>query len=576
MKKFLANVLSIVMISGLACGIAACGTTVEVEVDKDKTQLYIGSYNGGGGYKWLDSAKERFEEKYADTSFEDGKTGVQVIIEHAKSYTGDAAISSSDNDLFFVGSATYYDLVSSKSLMDITDVVTEVNTFDNKTIESKFNDETKNALKVNEKYYALPYYEYFGGITYDSDLFNNNRLYFSNSVDNSDTKYPGTNAFVTVKDATNLSCGPDALYGTYDDGLPSTYQEFYKLMDKMIKGTGGKKITPFAFPGGNVHYTNFLLHALAANYVGADGWGATFDFDSNGKEVEIVTGFKDGKPTVVKEVITEENAYKLKSSLGLYYASEFCSKVFTNSQYYDTTCASETSTNLATQERFMKSGWDSSSPTPIAMLIEGSYWYNESQQEGIFERAAKLNPYGNNEIKNVKFMPLPHQYEGTITPKEASEAPVSQVLVNQGNTYAIISANTPSNHVEVAKLFLAFCYSDDELEKAELSNNGIARGLNYSTSNIQSELSPYAKNLNEMRTQAIANNTVLKSIAQNDIYIKGGKYFALSTTSEYWMSTLDIPYANVYTAFYSKNCSGQTYFEGLAMSEDVWRSKYYN
>lgn len=569
MKKIISNVMALAMMAGLTLGVTACGQTVVEDVDETKTQLYIGSYNGGGGYKWLDDAAERFEEKYASESFESGKTGVQVIVDHAKNYGGKTL--GNDNDVVFLNGAMYYELITDKLVMDITDVVTEVSTFDNKTIESKFDDETKAALKVDGKYYALPYYEYFNGVSYDADLFNENKLYFSDEEDKSDTTYPGTNKFVTVKNATNLSCGPDTVFGTYDDGLPSTYQEFYKLMDKMIKGTGGKKITPFAFR--NSHYTNFLMHALAANYVGADGWSANVEFDSNGKEVEIVTGFNGNQPNVEKVVLTKENANKIKSSLGLYYAAEFCQKVFSNTQYYDIEAAKESSTHLTVQERFMKSGWDSSSPTPIAMLIEGSYWYNEAEQEGIFDRARKLDPNRQNGIKDVKFMPMPHQYAGTVTPSEDGKA-VSQVLMNTGCAYAVVSKDIPREHVEAAKLFLSFCYSDEELEKAELSNNGIARGLNYSTDNIQDELSDYAKSLNLMRVQAQENKTVLKNIAQNSIYMKNSKYFKLSTDSDYWQCSLDTDYPHVYRAYDTARCSAKEYFLGLAISDNTWKNSY--
>ena len=354
------------------------------------------------------------------------------------------------------------------------------------------------------------------------------------------------------------------------------YQEFYKLMDKMIKGTGGKKITPFAFPGGHTHYTNFLPHALAANYVGADGWRANIEFDSNGKEVEIVTGFNGNQPIVENIVLTKENANKINSSLGLYYASEFCQKVFTNTQYYDLECANESSSNLATQERFIKSGWDPSSPTPIAMLIEGSYWYNEAEQEGIFDRARKLDPNKQNGIKDVKFMPMPHQYAGTVKPSENSEDAVSQVLMDTGSAYAVVNKDIPSEHVEVAKLFLSFCYSDDELEKAELSNNGIARGLNYSTDNIQDELSDYAKTINAMHAQAEENKTIIKNIAQNSIYMKNSTYFKLATNSEYWTCSLDTEYPNVYGAYDTARCSAKEYFLGLAISDNTWTNSYLN
>jgi len=571
MRKLSTKILAGSMVISVLCSAVACniGTTVIEDVDKSKTQLYIASFSGGAGYKWMDDVEVRFEEKYAETSFEEGKKGVQVIIDHSKSNKG-TSIGTNDFDLYFTGGVTYFDAVASNLLMDISDVVTGVNPNDNKTIESKLTTEKQNALKVNGKYYAIPYADYYNGISYDAGLFNDYKLYFSNQLDTSDTTYPGTNKFVTAKNAKNLSCGPDAVYGTYDDGLPSTYQEFYKLMDRMIKGAGGEKITPFAFTGVSTHYTNMLIHALSANYVGATGWNANFIFDSKGTEVEIVTDFVNGQPVVGKVAIDENNAYKLKSSLGIYYASEFCEKVFTNEQYFDTTCASESSTNLATMERYLRSGWDSASPTPIAMIIDGSYWFNEAISEGIVDRVRKLDPEGNNNVKDVRFMPLPHQYAGTVTPQET---PVSQVLVNNGLHFAVMNAKTPVERIEVAKLFLSFCYSDEELAKAELSNNGVARGLIYDTSSIQNDLTPYAKALNSMKNQAIENNTMLDGFSQHPIYAKNGRYFEINT-GDYWKTSLDADYSDVYTAFYSTKCSAKDYFQGIQISESLWKSNF--
>lgn len=573
MRKILANTMAVGLVVGLASGFSACGKSVVEKIDGDKTQLYIASYAGGNGYKWLDDVELRFEDMYKDTSFEEGKTGVQVIVEHSKYITENtvAGAATNDYDLFFVNNVEYYEMASTGTIKDITDLVKAENPFDGKTILSKFSDTANEMLNYKDKYYALPNNGFIDGISYDADLFNEQKLYFSNELDTSDTTYPGTNKFVTTRDATNLSCGPDAVYGTYDDGLPSSYQEFYKLMDVMVKGSSGKKIYPFAFTGVSTQYTNMLMAALARNYVGAKGWSTNFDFNSSGEAVEIVTGFQNGEPIVDEVVLTEDNAYLIKSSLGLYYASEFCQKVFSNEQYYDPVCAAKSSTNLATQERFLKSGWDNASPTPIAMLIDGSYWFNEANMEGIVERAAKFDPDGENKIKDVRYMPLPHQYEGTVTPQNT---PVPQVLVDTSRSMAVMSAYIPQEHEEVAELFLQFCYSDAELEKAVLLNNGISRELNYDTSNIQDQLSSYAVYLEQMTRQSKENGAYRSSMTQHPINIKDPYYWSTGSARDYWKTQLDATYGEVYTAFYATGCTAIQYFQGLAITEDEWLTNF--
>ena len=576
MKKFLTNLVALALVMCLAFSTTACGKRIIEDIDETKTQLQIASYSGGGGYKWLydketlNDAKTRFEEKYKDVSFEEGKVGVQVMVDHNKQYGVSKvkeSLTTGGFDVYFAP-GDYYDFAEGGLLLDITDIVQAENPNDNKTIESKMSAETQAKWKVDGKYYGVPYYDFVSGVSYDADLFNNNKLYFSDELDDDDTDYPGTNAFVETKDATNKSCGPDGVFGTYDDGLPSTYQEFYKLMERMVLGEGGEVIIPFAFTGEYAHYTNLLMSALEANFVGANGMRTTVDFNSHGEEVEIVTGFKDNKPTTEKVVLTEDNAYRLKSSLGLYYASEFCEKVFTHREYYDSIASAKSGTNIDAQERFLRGGIDGGTTPPIGMIIEGSYWYNESISEGAMEKA---NKYGK---KDVRFMPMPHQYAGTVTPREEGEEPMSQVLIIS-SANALIAADT--QQPELAKLFLQFCYSDEELVKAELSNNGISRDLIYDTTSIQKDLSDYALSLNQMKAQAVECNTLFSNMSQNPIAKKQTTYWNREQTGSYWSSTVGgSKYASVCGPFQNRRATAITYFQGLELKKEVydgWRPK---
>ncbi len=569
MKKLLTNVMPVMMLAGIGLGATACGVTVEEEVDESKTQLYVANYSGGAGSKWLDKAAERFEERYKDEAFEEGKKGVQVFIDHDKTHSGSqliTAVGMSSNEVYFVQDARYAEMLAASCFMDISDVVKNVNVHDNKTIESKLYANDKAVLGDGGKYYMLPHYEVYEGINYDAGLFASKNFYFSNRVDDdSENPYPGTNAFVLSATDTK-SCGPDGVYDTYDDGLPSTYHEFYKLMDKMVQ----IGVTPFVFTGSSSQYTNMLMTGLASNYVGADVWGANFDFDSNGTEVEVVIGFSGTTPLTEKTVITQENANKITSSLGMYYASELCHKVFSNSMYYDSEYSSSTYTHLDAMERFMKSGLDGKGY--VGMLIDGSYWYNEATEDGIFENVKET--YGDDKLKDVRFMPLPHQYEGTVTPREASEA-LTPVITNVNGAHAFINAKTPDNHVKVAKTFLSFCYSDDELLEATKNCNGIARGVTYDMSSAQSEFSSYAKSVFDMRSAAQKGNGVLKNLSSHPIFKTKNDFFRLTCASAYWRTTIGgSAYDVVFSAFDSGKASAIEYFLGLGISDSEWRSSY--
>ena len=73
LKRFVTLFLSI----SLLVVTAGCGARSTVEIDSSKTTLTVGNWNGGVGTEWLESAIKKFEEKYKDVSFEEGKKGVQ-------------------------------------------------------------------------------------------------------------------------------------------------------------------------------------------------------------------------------------------------------------------------------------------------------------------------------------------------------------------------------------------------------------------------------------------------------------------------------------------------------------------
>lgn len=76
MKKLLTLLLSMVLFVAPLIG---CGGGSGI--DKNKTQLYIGVFEGGIGTDYLQTIIDQFEKDpvISNTSFESGKTGVQVI-----------------------------------------------------------------------------------------------------------------------------------------------------------------------------------------------------------------------------------------------------------------------------------------------------------------------------------------------------------------------------------------------------------------------------------------------------------------------------------------------------------------
>lgn len=159
-------------VSLLLCGIITSCDREDVNgevINKDKTQLSVYNFDGGVGTEWLYTFKKNFEAKYAETSFEEGKKGVQILINPYK-VNGEGMISTfggSSYDVMFNEYVRYNDYVSQGLFLDITDLVKETCENETRTIEDKLSEDSKEALLAFDgKYYALPHYEVYQGLYY--------------------------------------------------------------------------------------------------------------------------------------------------------------------------------------------------------------------------------------------------------------------------------------------------------------------------------------------------------------------------------------------------------------------------
>ena len=158
MNKKIIRLLSIIMMfvvvltSFVGCGGRDSGDGQKV--DKNKTQLNVGMWPGAyeEGIS-LETAK-RFEERYANVSFESGKTGVQIMFNGSANYkasvmTGNFA--SYNEDVYILPESTYYDNINGGQgdFLEITDVVNSAYSYDfveGKTIEGQESGTVKEKL----------------------------------------------------------------------------------------------------------------------------------------------------------------------------------------------------------------------------------------------------------------------------------------------------------------------------------------------------------------------------------------------------------------------------------------------
>ncbi|MGF7141717.1 hypothetical protein HNQ56_000127 [Anaerotaenia torta] len=559
MKKQLCIFLSVVIALGWLTG---CGRREAEVANKEKTQLTIGVFDGGLGSEWVYTLKKRFEKKYEETSFEEGKKGVEIRVTESAAFTQTGMENNIDsfneNIIFAEGaSATYF--AKKGNFLDVTDVATKPLSYDfvtgetdsqaaeTSTVESKLSEAQKEYYSAIEgKYYALPTTEKFFGIAYDIELFEENNLFFAPD-----------GSFVKDKDAAR-SGGPDGREETvYDNGLPATYDQFFELCDRILS------LDPNLIPvmwGGNVQeYVNSLLIALAADYEGVEQMELNYNYDGVMSH-HVSSVDESGAPVISSDpiAITAENGYELYKLPGRYYALKFIERLVSNPGYYNNKTATSTSfTHKDAQGQFVM-GKYSEKIQRAAMLIDGNWW--QSEAKGVFNDLAAQHGEEAS-VKNRRFglMPLPKV-------KEAGEYTILQLT----GDIAFINAKTPAEKVNLAKAFLQFCYTEESLVEYTTVTN-VCRAVDYEMGDKKEELSAWGKTMVDMHENA------RKAIQDSASPMMQNYSTDLWYSPRLWLSTVNgETFTYPATAMINENIKAEDYFEGLSAywTESVWKNHF--
>ena len=527
MKLKFTKIACAVLAAAMPFTMMACGPTggeVIDSVDKTKIQLNVFSYNGGVGSEWLDKVITRFEADYKDATFSNGRTGVQVVPSKTKS-DAFSNMSTNNNHVIFSEVGNYSQLVTQKSVLDISDIMDKplnelTKTTDTKTLKSKMYDETIDFYSFSGgKIYALPHYSFFSTFTYNKQLLTDKNLYFAKDYDvngDLDSKF--------IHSASeDKSCGPDGVYKTDDDGLPATYTELCDLFNMMKN----KNVTPITWAGGEMvsgGYVNYLLNNVYLSLAGKDQARLNYTFDSKDKTITIVEKFEGGKAVTKEEKITADNYKKLNSELAKYQAIKVVDTILDNALWQSGDCDSTTTTMLSTQQNYIESY---NGGTPIAMIVEGSYWYNEADNAGYIEDTK--NRFTDFDAKNnYQILPLPRVYEGTYKDVEGKEAGKA-VYADQADSLAVINANIAGDKelVELAKTFLAYCYTDESL-KEFTETTRVTRSLKYDVD--VNKLDAWGK--------AVWNYTkaadLLLPYSSNSLYLNNRTQQSMHIANDFW------------------------------------------
>lgn len=606
MKNLFKKLIACTFAAVTCFSVAACGDRGGgdgEQVDNTRIQLYVNNFYGGYGSTWLygygegedhvKAAKELFEDKYSEYTDETnfpGRKGVQVLINDEKtSFSGkiDQILGNTD-EVYFAEYAYYYTLLQKNIMLDITDVINPTGgvskysenldneVAENKTILSKYTDEQKAYYGVttgaNTKYYGIPHYAGYTGLTYNVEIFDDLGAYFKDSTDPyvyESYCTPGTTtlnnnmvlALFNVQkkpygDGTSntfkKSAGPDGKYGNEDDGLPRTFDEFYLLCAYL--NTRGEN--PVSWAGAQIgDYVTYLVNALAVEYEGLDQAKLMFTLDGTANTLGTIQNgafVRDAQPTEIDET----NGQNLVRRQGNYEALKFLQnllfgkgKTKANGNGHDWVSNSSfvsTTSHMNQQDNFL----DHDKSVRAAMLVEGAWW--ESEATNTFIRMGA----GNSKMeRKFAFMPLPNANAEEYAKKVAGK---KSTLFDHIYSLAFIKSNIHPAKVDIAKDFLRFVYTDKQLvQYTQITNT--PKALEYSLNETElAACTNYGKSLMRMKQE----NDVLYPYSQHQMYMANqGDFAALAT---YW--------SNVGTT--NKNFPCSYMWEDAITAEDWFTGMY--
>ena len=511
LRKWACGVLAVAMAFATfaGCGQSSGGT---------KTKIMVMNTGGGIGRVWLDEAIKRFSELKKDESYEDGKVGVEFEVEHSMD-TGVETMKTAGYNVYFNSKGpTAEAMAADGRVLNINDIVTAK--VDGSSIEDRIDSSYRSQLKGRDgNYYVLPHFAHNPQISYDVALFESEDLFLAADDNTTDVETfvsdYGTTTFAKTSTNPNAkkSCGNDGVYGTYDDGLPTTLVEMIILCAKMEE----QGIQPMHLSGKAMNYNYMLVDALWSSLGGYSA--ATARYSYNGT-VEVV----NGEPTsenlfagidYIKKVPTQtvavnlETGYLANDAVARYYAVSFL-EILEREHWFSDYSYQGNNTHTDAMWDFISNGRNGI--PKLGMYIEGDYWYNEARDNGKISNFEKLCP--GVEIK-IGMMPLPTSLDQPVTPGNGRDL---CNLASTTNCFSFINANISNNAglVRACKEFLQFCYSQSELDYFT-AYTGVARS-------------------------GIAVGNVQQKDVPNDMYL-GGSYYAQSKIRLWTASNVKNVYA---------------------------------
>ncbi len=562
-KRILTGALAgMLLFSTVACGETETSTDENFGA-KNPYELTVFNFGGGFGREWLDTVIQRYKQERAGKEFEiNGITydGVTFDIDPAKKTLAGMTQTGVKYDIWFHESVYYYQLLNMGFLAPMTEVLTSPNPYEpGKTLESKLTEEQIQYLKVDtdqdgvgDTYYGIPHYAAYFGINYNKYMFDTNGWYFKDGYADADLDDPEAFMFCFTKTESLRSAGPDGEKGTYDDGLPTTYREFYALCD-YISATNKAVSWAGKYRGS---YLNWFLNSLTASNEGAEQMALNYSFNGTAKNL-IDVDEKTGEITELpdEQIDGPNNGYLLSKQAGKYYALSFLETIMDNGWCNDSSTDPNNEQTTA-QTDFIQGKDDPTQRVP--MLFDGVWW--EMEAASTFNNIQQAT--GRDDRDRYAFMPFPAPTQEEADRRAAAYANGEKyyTLLETNNSMCFLGSSIDDAERWLAIDFIQFCNTDESL--AEFTKiTDTTKALTYTVSDDdKAEMSTFGRSLITLQENANIVSSfsheafyLQNEASVNDYYYKFSAYY-----DDTYSDRKSIPVDE-----FKKEVSAATYFKGL-------------
>ena len=266
-----------------------------------------------------------------------------------------------------------------------------------------------------------------------------------------------------------ICCGPDGVFGTIDDGIPSSVIEVLALCDyirspQFAANARTNFYSPFSLSGTlRDAYANSFLDGMYASLAGENYNDAVYCFDSEGRSVRVVTGYTNEnlypgikyikKPIVEEVVITPETGYYVTWMEDKYY-TEAALEIIKQEGYFGYTERNDVSHTEA-QTNFLYGGYsDEEYREACAFFIEGSFWSMEANRSDV-NAYQKLYMADDSAVnRRTEFVSMPVNINEPVV---EGEGDMNTLCTNLGGFTAINKkVEADADKLAYAKLWLQF------------------------------------------------------------------------------------------------------------------------